>query len=53
MEITSRFARDESGLETVEYAIMAGLVVGACVAMIIALGGWVKDTYTTLQTEIE
>ena len=53
MELTSKFARDESGLETVEYAIMAGLVVGACVAMILAVGAWVKDTYTILQTEIE
>jgi Flp pilus assembly pilin Flp len=47
-----KFARDEAGLETVEYAIMAGLVVGASVAIILAVGAWVKSTYSNMQTQL-
>ena len=34
------FTRDEKGLETVEYAILAGLVVVAVVAIVAALSSW-------------
>jgi Flp pilus assembly pilin Flp len=36
---------DERGLETVEYAILAGLIVSAVVAIVFALGGWVNQRY--------
>lgn len=48
-----RFARDDAGLETVEYAIMAGLTVGASVLLIVAIGAWVKSTYTTIHSELK
>lgn len=44
-----KFLQDESGLETVEYAIIAGLVVSGLVAIVIAIGGWVKNRFTNLQ----
>lgn len=53
MNALLRFARDDDGLETVEYAIMAGLVVAASVALIVAVGVWVKDTYSSFQKELE
>jgi Flp pilus assembly pilin Flp len=53
MNALSKFARDDAGLETVEYAIMAGLIVAASVALIVALGGWVKNTYSTFQKELK
>ena len=53
MNALFRFARDDDGLETVEYAVMAGLVVAASVALIVAVGIWVKDTYSSFQKEIE
>jgi Flp pilus assembly pilin Flp len=31
---------DERGVETVEYAILAGLVVSGVVAIVFALGSW-------------
>ena len=53
MNALSSFARDDAGLETVEYAIMAGLIVAASVALIVALGAWVKNTYSTFQKELK
>ena len=37
-----RFLADDRGLETVEYAIIAGLIVTGLVAIIVAIGVWVK-----------
>jgi len=53
MKPFSRFLSDDAGLETVEYAILAGLIVGASVTLIIAVGVWVKDTYASFQAEIQ
>ena len=39
--LSRSFAADENGVETVEYAILVGLVVGATVAVLGALGTWV------------
>jgi Flp pilus assembly pilin Flp len=41
------------GLETVEYAIMAGLIVAACVGAHRGVGAWVKNTYSTFQKELK
>jgi Flp pilus assembly pilin Flp len=35
-----RFLADERGLETVEYAIIAGLIESSLVALIVAVGEW-------------
>jgi Flp pilus assembly pilin Flp len=49
MNAMNRFLSDEQGLETVEYAIIAGLIVSGLVAIIVAIGGWVKNQFTNLQ----
>jgi Flp pilus assembly pilin Flp len=41
MRILRRWMLDERGMETVEYAILAGLMVAAIVAILFALGDWV------------
>ena len=46
------FIRDEDGLETVEYAIILGLVVAATIGLIGWLGGWVESQFTAVQSEI-
>lgn len=46
------FLNDEAGLETVEYAIIAGLVVSGLVAIIAAIGAWVKTEMTSLKTDL-
>jgi Flp pilus assembly pilin Flp len=52
MKLAKRFLQDEQGLETVEYAIIAGLVVSGLVAIIASIGTWVKAQFTTLQTNV-
>ena len=48
----ARFVRQEEGLETVEYAIIAGLVVAGLVAIVVAIGAWVKTQFTNLKTNV-
>ncbi len=44
--------KDENGLETVEYAILLGLIVVASIALVVWLGGWVRSQFTSVQTTI-
>ncbi len=46
------FLSNDEGLETVEYAIIVGLVVGGLILVIAAIGVWVRTQYTTLQTDV-
>ena len=40
------FYSDDQGLETVEYAVIVGLIVGGVVVVLAALGVWVAGVYT-------
>lgn len=42
----------EEGLETVEYAIITGLVVAAALTVLAAIGTWVLATYQSMQTTV-
>lgn len=42
--------KDQQGLETVEYAVMAALITGAAILAITALGGAVADKFNALVT---
>ncbi len=50
--ILKKFVRDEQGLETVEYAIIVGLIVAGTITVIANIGTWVKGEFTDLSTEI-
>ena len=50
MEMVKRFIRDEQGLETVEYAIILGLIVVATITMVVSIGGRVLTAFTTADT---
>lgn len=52
MSTIKRFINDEQGLETVEYAIIAGLIVVGVVTAITAIGIWVRDQFVSLQTDL-
>jgi Flp pilus assembly pilin Flp len=52
VEIAKRFVKDERGLETVEYAIIAGLIVVGTIATIATIGLWVKAKFDTLNTTL-
>ena len=45
-----RFLKDERGTETVEWAIMIGLIAVASIAIIYAIGQWVLTKFSTLNT---
>ena len=47
-----RFVKDESGLETVEYAVMTALIVAALVLAIGALTGAISGRFTSVSTVI-
>jgi pilus assembly protein Flp/PilA len=40
--------RDESGAALVEYTVLVGLLIGAVLISVIAVGGWVAAQWTTL-----
>jgi Flp pilus assembly pilin Flp len=47
-----RFVAEESGLETVEYAIIVGLIVAGTIVTIAAIGTWVKAQFDSLKTDV-
>ena len=46
------FARDERGLETVEYAIILGLITAGVLLTAAAIGTWVLGVYSSVQSSI-
>jgi pilus assembly protein Flp/PilA len=52
MEKIWKFIKDEEGLETVEYAIILGLIVAGTIGLIITLGGWVNEQFTDVVTDV-
>jgi Flp pilus assembly pilin Flp len=46
------FLADDRGLETVEYAIIAGMIVTGLVAVVVAIGTWVKGEFDSLKTNV-
>lgn len=52
MELVKKFIRDEQGLETVEYAIILGLIVVGTIAAVITLGTWVQGKFDKTNTDL-
>lgn len=53
VEIAKSFVKDERGLETVEYAIIAGLIVVGTIVTIASIGTWVSGKFSELLTVLE
>ena len=51
-ELMKRFIKDEKGLETVEYAIIAGLIVVGVIATVTTIGGYVKVKFEALASAL-
>jgi len=47
-----RFMNDDRGLETVEYAIILGLVVAGTIGLVAAIGAWVQTRFQDVADEI-
>jgi Flp pilus assembly pilin Flp len=50
--LIKKIAKEEEGMETVEYAVVAGLVIAVGVAIWSALGAQIKTVMTNLLTAI-
>ena len=48
----ARLLKAEEGLETVEYAIITGLIVAATLTAIAAIGAWVLAQFQGLQAGV-
>jgi Flp pilus assembly pilin Flp len=47
-----RFLAGERGFETVEYAILLGLVVAGSILILVAIGNWVNGVFTGAQNDL-
>ncbi len=48
MEMLKRFIRDERGLETIEYSIIAALIVVGVIVILGTIGNKVLNVFTNL-----
>ena len=47
-----KFVTDERGTETVEWGIMAGLIVAGLVGIVAAIGTWIHGKFDTMKTDL-
>ena len=47
-DMARRFRDDEEGAAMVEYSILIGIIAGAAILAIVAIGGWVSGRFTGL-----
>jgi Flp pilus assembly pilin Flp len=52
MKSIKRFVADERGLETIEYAIVAGLIVVGVITAVTAIGVWVGNKWSTFRSNL-
>jgi Flp pilus assembly pilin Flp len=52
MRAAKAFLANESGLETVEWAIIVGMIVGVIVTLMVQIGNWVQGRYTAIKSEV-
>ena len=53
MNLIKSFLSNDEGMETIEYAIIVGFIVGALILIITAIGVWVTGQFVLLQAEIK
>jgi Flp pilus assembly pilin Flp len=44
-----RFLKEERGMETVEWAVLAALIVAGLITVVVGIGNNVKSAFTKLQ----
>jgi len=52
MNTFKRFFADEQGLETIEYAIIAGLIVVGIIAVMSTIGGKILQKFNNLNANL-
>ena len=48
LSIVKRFLTDERGTETVEWAIIIGLIAVASITAIVSIGNWVSNKFNSI-----
>ncbi|RVD19944.1 Flp family type IVb pilin [Mesorhizobium sp. M4B.F.Ca.ET.017.02.2.1] len=48
LTLARQFRDDENGAAMVEYSILVGIIAGAAILAILAIGGWVTGRFTGL-----
>jgi Flp pilus assembly pilin Flp len=51
--LLNSFVSDDRGTETVEWGLMAALIVGGLVLTLAAIGVWLTNRFEGLQTDLE
>jgi len=51
-KMLKKFLSDEKGTETVEWAIMIGIIAVAAIGAIVAIGAWVVSKFQTLSSNL-
>lgn len=51
--LLKQFVAEESGAAMVEYSILIGIIAGAAILAIVAIGGWVTGRFTALCTTLQ
>ena len=44
----ARFRKSEKGAALIEYSILIGIITAGVIVLVIAVGGWVATTWTSL-----
>jgi Flp pilus assembly pilin Flp len=52
MSSLKSFVANEKGTETVEWGLMAGLIVGGLILTVAAIGTWVKGRFDQMKTDL-
>lgn len=50
--LMNKFMSDDRGTETVEWGVMAGLIVGGLILIVAAIGLWVEGRFGQLKTDL-
>lgn len=53
MSFLKRFLKDERGTETVEWAIIIGIIAVGVIAIVVSIGQWVFNKFSTLNSGLQ
>jgi pilus assembly protein Flp/PilA len=52
IELIRRFAKDEDGAALLEYTVLLGILLVAVIVIIGAVGGWISNEWTALNSKL-
>ncbi len=48
-----QIGRDERGAALIEYTVLIGLITGAVMVLVLAVGDWTKSQWSALDTDLQ